>query len=58
MLQKVMEQNPERRELFVGSAAMKRLGRPDELCGIMLYLMSDASSFATGQDFLVDGGTV
>ncbi len=58
MLNTVMEQNPERRKLFIESNAMKRLARPDELNGIMLFLMSEASSYATGQDFLIDGGCV
>lgn len=33
-----------------------RPGQPDEIAGIALYLASDASSFATGQLFLIDGG--
>ncbi len=35
---------------------MGRLGRPDELQAIALYLASDASSFSTGSDYIVDGG--
>ena len=35
---------------------MGRVGQPHEIAGIALYLASDASSFATGQLFLVDGG--
>lgn len=33
-----------------------RIGQPDDISGIALYLASDASSFATGQTFVVDGG--
>ncbi|OAL40090.1 hypothetical protein AYO20_00508 [Fonsecaea nubica] len=58
MLESVMRQNPTRRQLFLESNAMHRLATADELSGIVLYLMSEASSFATGQDFLVDGGMV
>ncbi|EGN95332.1 hypothetical protein SERLA73DRAFT_77372 [Serpula lacrymans var. lacrymans S7.3] len=33
-----------------------RLGRPDELRGVVTWLASDASSFCTGSDIIVDGG--
>ncbi len=34
----------------------KRLGRPEELCGTIHYLVSDASAFVTGTTITVDGG--
>jgi len=33
-----------------------RLGRPDELRGVVLWLASEASTFCTGSDIIVDGG--
>lgn len=33
-----------------------RMGRPEELCGTIHYLVSDASSFVTGTVAVVDGG--
>ena len=35
---------------------MKRCGRPEELGPLALYLASDASSFMTGANILIDGG--
>ena len=34
----------------------KRFGRPEELCGTIQYLISDAAAFVTGTVAVVDGG--
>jgi len=35
---------------------MQRAGLPEEVADVIIYLASDASSFITGQEFVVDGG--
>jgi NAD(P)-dependent dehydrogenase (short-subunit alcohol dehydrogenase family) len=35
---------------------LRRIGEPREIAGIAVYLASDAGSFTTGQNFLIDGG--
>ncbi len=41
---------------WMSMTPMGRPGTPDELGGIAVYLASDASSFATGSVFTIDGG--
>ncbi len=36
-------------------APMRRLGKPEELQAVVVYLAGDMSSFTTGSDFVVDG---
>lgn len=44
------------RAAFVARQPMGRLGRPEEVAAIAVYLGSDESAFTTGQTFIVDGG--
>ncbi len=36
---------------------LKRYGRPEDIAYLSVYLLSDASSWVTGQDFVIDGGS-
>lgn len=46
----------ERGSDVIRQTPFKRFGRPEELCGTIQYLISDASSFVTGTVAVVDGG--
>jgi len=35
-----------------------RMGTPEEIAQLALYLCSDESSFVTGADYLIDGGWI
>jgi 2-keto-3-deoxy-L-fuconate dehydrogenase len=44
------------RQAFVDRQPMGRLGKPEEIAAMAVYLASDESAYTTGQAFLVDGG--
>ena len=46
------------REWFVSRQPMKRLGSPNEIGKLIIYLLSDDGAYATGQSYIIDGGTM
>jgi len=44
------------REAVRGAIPMGRVGRPEDVAGAVLYLVSDAAAYVTGQVLSVDGG--
>ena len=50
------EQVLEMRQRNVGTRALKRVERPEDLVGTVLFLASDDADFITGQMIVVDGG--
>ena len=46
------------REWFISRQPMKRLGSPNEIGKLIIYLLSDDGAYATGQSYIIDGGTM
>ncbi len=59
IIDKVLAQSDDPQALyqsFVDVHPVGRLGKPEEIAAIAVYLASDASAFATGAEFRIDGG--
>jgi len=52
----VFQNEPEFVEKLARGLPMGRVGNPDELLGPVMFLLSDASSYVTGHNLVVDGG--
>jgi len=53
----MLKYNPDRlNQAMVRATPISRIGQPEDIARMVLYLASDAASFITGAEFTVDGG--
>jgi NAD(P)-dependent dehydrogenase (short-subunit alcohol dehydrogenase family) len=50
--------SPELADEYAQATPLKRMGTPDDCAAAVLFLASDAASFITGSEIVVDGGTI
>ncbi len=51
-----IQENPELAKKYASLIPLGRVGVPEDLIGVAVFLASDASNFITGQTIFVDGG--
>ena len=45
-------------EVIIGATPLGRIGRPEEIAAVARFLLSEESSFMTGQTIVASGGRV
>jgi glucose 1-dehydrogenase len=53
-----LEGHPRQMEELLSEIPLGRMGKPEEVASLALYLASDASAYVTGSTFFVDGGMI
>jgi len=51
-----VKQDPKMMEAMLARVPMHRVGKPEEVSNLVLFLASDASSYMTGSTVIIDGG--
>jgi glucose 1-dehydrogenase len=57
-INKNLDEHPEQRQELLSEIPLGRIGKPEDVANLAVYLASDASSYSTGSTFFVDGGMI
>lgn len=58
MTRPMFEANPDAKAYYAGRAALGRVGQPEDIADVMVFLATDDARFITGQGIMVDGGVM
>lgn len=53
-----LKEDPDKMEALLSEIPLGRMGKPEEVASLALYLASDDSSYVTGSTLFVDGGMI
>jgi NAD(P)-dependent dehydrogenase (short-subunit alcohol dehydrogenase family) len=56
LTRKYMDQFPERVEAAIAHTPLRRIGQPEDVADVVVFLASESARFVTGQTLFVDGG--
>ena len=57
-INKNLDEHPEQRQELLKEIPLGKIGQPEDVASMAIYLASDASSYSTGSTFFVDGGLI